>query len=104
MFLEIDKNIMKLIRDYNLLKQVKDLSKQLKPVATALDRLQGDKVSIADACDTWLDLLSDNNLQPHRNVVRARFKLAIQPVHYFAYMLHPKYKGAKLNEQQQQEA
>jgi len=101
---EIDKNIMKLIRDYNLLKQVKDLSKQLKPVAIALDRLQGDKVSIADACDTWLDLLSDNNLQPHRKAVEARFKLAIQPVHYFAYMLHPKYKGTKLNEQQQEEA
>ena len=76
---EIDKNIMKLIRDFNLLKQVKDLSKQLKPVAIALDRLQGDKVSIADACDTWLDLLSDNNLQPHRKAVEARFKLAIQP-------------------------
>jgi len=84
---------MKLIRDYNLLKQVKDLSKQLKPVANALDRLQGDKVSIADACDTSLDLLSDNNLQPHRNIVRARLKLAIQPVHYFAYMLLTFFEG-----------
>ena len=36
--------------------------------------------------------------------MEARFKLAIQPVHYFAYMLHPKYKGTKLNEQQQEEA
>ena len=43
-------------------RQVKDLSKQLKPVAVALDRLQGDKVSIADACDTWLNLLSDDSL------------------------------------------
>lgn len=101
---EIDKNIVKVIRDYNLLKQAKDLSKQLKPVADALDRLQGDKVSIADACDAWLDLLSDANLEAHRQAVIARFQLAIQPVHYFAYMLHPKYKGTKLSEKQQEEA
>jgi hypothetical protein len=101
---EMDKNIVKLIRDYNLLKQVKDLSKQLRPVADALDHLQGDKVSIADACDTWLTLLADSSLQPHRQAVNARFKLAIQPVHYFAYMLHPKYKGSKLSAEQQEEA
>jgi len=99
---ELDKNIVKLIRDYNLSKQVKDLSKQLEPVGDALDRLQGDKVSIADACDTWLDLLSNSNLQPHKQAVAARFKLAIQPVHYFAYMLHPKYRGSKLSQQQQE--
>ena len=45
---EIDKNTVKLIKDYNLLKQAKDLSKQLEPVAAALDRLQGDKVTMAD--------------------------------------------------------
>jgi len=101
---DLDKDIVKLIRNYNFLKQVKDLSKQLKPVGDALDRLQGDKVNIADACDTWLSLLSDDYLQPHHEVVNARFQLAIQPVHLFSYMLHPKYKGSKLSEKQQEEA
>ena len=27
----------------------------------------------------------------------------MKPVHYFAYMLHPKYKGTKLSEEQQEE-
>jgi hypothetical protein len=101
---EIDKNILKHIRDYNLLKQAKDLMKQLKSVGDALNHLQGDKVSVADACDSWLDLQSDSNLEPHRQTVNARFKLAIQSMHCLAYMLHPKYKGAKLSEEQQEQA
>jgi len=101
---DIEKNIVKLIRDYNLLKQAKDLVKQLKPVGDALDHLQGDKVNVADACGSWLDLLSDTNLQPHQRAVKKRFEKAIQPMHYFAYKLHPRYRGAKLNEEQQEQA
>jgi len=36
--------------------------------------------------------------------VNSKFRAAIQPEHYFANLLHPKYKGAKLNDQQQETA
>ena len=36
------------IHDFNLLQQVNDLMKQLKPVSTALDIMQA--ATIADAC------------------------------------------------------
>ena len=101
---DMEKNVVKFIRDYNLLKQAKDLLKQLKPVGGALNHLQGDEVSLADACDSWLDLLPDTNLQPYKREVNSRFGEAIQPMHYFAYILCPQYRGAKLNEEQQEQA
>ena len=41
----IDARIAGLINDFNLFKQVKDLSQQLKPIASTLDKLQNDKSS-----------------------------------------------------------
>jgi len=61
---DIDKNVVKSIRDYNLLKQAKDMMKQLQPIGDALDQLQGDKVSIADACEAWIELQSSTVLEP----------------------------------------
>ena len=89
---DMAKNTIKLIRDYNLLKHAKDFMKQLKPD-------QGDDVSIADACDSWLDQQYDVNLHPHLRAVNTRYKVAIQSMHYFAYLWHPKYRGSKLNKE-----
>jgi len=61
----IDARIAGLINDFNLFKQVKDLSQQLKPIASTLDKLQSDKCGLAQACHEWLSLLKDDALQPH---------------------------------------
>lgn len=88
---DMEKCKAKLGRDYNLLKQGKDLVKQLKPVGDDLNHLQGDKISTADACDMRLDLLSDANPQSHEQAVNERFSEAILPMHYFAHMMHLQY-------------
>jgi len=53
-----DSRIAQLVNDFNLYKQAKDMSMQLKPIAVALDRLQSDKSGLADACHEWLSLLT----------------------------------------------
>ena len=100
----IDSNISRLVNDFNLYKQAKDLFQQLKPVATALDRLQSDKAGLADACHEWLLLMENDNLKLHMSAVRKRFDQAIQAFHFLAYILHPAYRGEKLSEAQNEAA
>ena len=99
-----DSRIAQLVNDFNLYKQAKDMSMQLKPIAVDLDRLQSDKSGSADACHEWLSLLSCDMLKPHLKTIQARFEQAIQPFHIVAYILHPKYRGALLSEDQREAA
>lgn len=95
-----DENVVRKINDYALYKNAKDLTEQLRPVACALDKLQSDSTSIADACDIWMDLKSNPKLEPHQSAVSKRFRLAIRVEHLVAYTLHPKYQGQKLSTEQ----
>ena len=53
----IDVRIVKLINSVVLMNETKSLHVQLQSVANALDRLQSDNATIADACEEWLSLL-----------------------------------------------
>ena len=57
----IDSRIRNLIHNVGLFNEVKNLQKQLSPDSSALDRLQSDSATIADACEIWLDLLQIAN-------------------------------------------
>jgi len=47
----IDARFAKLIGNIGLLNEAKNLHSQLQPIAKALDRLQSDTATIADACE-----------------------------------------------------
>ncbi|GFY68529.1 hypothetical protein TNIN_59381 [Trichonephila inaurata madagascariensis] len=47
---EMDRNIVAHIQDFNLYQQMKDLIRQLKPVASTLAHLESDSATVADAC------------------------------------------------------
>lgn len=100
----IEQRIRNLINNIGLYREAKNLLDNLTPVASALDRLQSDTTSIADACDTWLGLLREDCLQPHIAKVQKRFKQAITPTHFLAYCLHPNYRGEHLSSEQVQVA
>ena len=89
----IDARIVKLINNVGLLNEAKSLHAQLQPVANALDRLQSDNATIADACEEWLSLLRADALKPHLTTVMKRFREAVTDNHFLANLLHPKYKG-----------
>lgn len=101
---DIDRQVTDIIRNFNLYKQVKDLVKQLDPISVALDHLQKDTANIADATHEWLGLLKNNELKPHFQTVMDRFNKAILPQHMFAYLIHPNYKGERLNHEQKETA
>lgn len=92
----IDSRIRNLIHNVGLFNEVKNLQKQLQPISSALDRLQSDSSTIADACEIWLHLLQHQDLQTYHAKVKSRFNQAMTPSHYLANLLHPGYRGKKL--------
>ena len=92
----IDTRIRNLIHNVGLFNEVKNLQSQLQPVSVALDKLQSDTSTIADSCEIWLDLLQSASLAPYSDKVRHRFRQAMTPTHYLANLLHPMYRGKKL--------
>ena len=45
----------------------------------------------------WLDLLQSSDLKPYSEKVSHRFRQAMTPDHYLANLLHPTYRGKKLD-------
>jgi len=86
------------------LNEAKSLHAQLEPVANALDRLQSDNGTIADACEERLSLLRADALKPHFTTVVKRFKEAVTDKHFLANLLRPRYKGKHLSEADEEAA
>lgn len=93
---DIESKIRNIIYNVSLFSEAKHLHSQLEPISVALNRLQGDAISIADACEVWLSLLSSRSLEPYKEKVEKRFHQAMTPSHYLANIMHPLFKGKKL--------
>ena len=89
----IELRIRNLIQNVGLSNEVKHLNSQLKPISNALDGLQSDSASIADACEVWMDLLQEEDLAPYLKTVEKQFNQAMTPSHFLANILHPRYRG-----------
>ena len=92
--------IQTIINNVALFREAKHLLQTLTPIADALDKLQSDYTNIADACETWINLLQNDDLQPHRVQIQKRFDQAMTPNHFLAHCLHPKYRGRNLTAEQ----
>lgn len=92
--------IRNLIQNIGLANEAKHLNSQLSPVLHALDSLQSDSASIADACEVWTDLLQEEDLAPYLKTVNKRFDQAMIPSHFLAHIMHPRYRGKKLKSSQ----
>ena len=93
---DIDKDIVKLVKDDYLKQSTQDYLNRMKPIAIALDRMQRTNCTIADAVDIWKDL--KGALQPHLDnammkSVDSRMNANLTADHYTAYLLTPKYQG-----------
>lgn len=94
---EIPANIINIINNIHLYKEAKHFFTQLKPLVAALDRLQAENATIADVVHEFLNLQENQDLKPYETLLNKRLEQCLTPVHFAAYMLHPKYKGEKLN-------
>lgn len=95
------KQVREKINNMGIYTNALDLQKQLRSIGLALDKFQSDSVSLSEAVDVWLSLLSDKVLLPFRDVIQKRFNQAITPHHFVAYTMDPKYFGEKLTIQQE---
>ncbi|KAF0312541.1 hypothetical protein FJT64_016721 [Amphibalanus amphitrite] len=68
----------------------------LESIRQALDTLQSDNATLADAVEVWMDLEANEILPPHRDAVRRRRSQALGTVHAAANLLDPRYGGQKL--------
>ena len=75
-----------------VINEAKHLQKQLGPISKALDQLQSDSATIADACEVWCGLLKEEELAPLHENSRKMF----QPSHFLSNILHPVYRGKQL--------
>lgn len=99
---DIDGNIVKIINNVGMYKEVKHLQNQLMPISLALDKLQKEDATISDACDEWLKLLKNEDLEPYSKVIQSRFNENVTPVHFLAHMLNPIYMGKGIDEAKQE--
>ena len=93
----IDTHIRNLIQNAGIVSLAKHLLEQLEPISAALNTCQSDKSSIADACEQWLKLFDSTELEPHKKTLEKRFSQAMTPIHFLANVLHPQYRGKKMN-------
>lgn len=99
---EIDNDIIKLIKDDYLKKSTVEYLKRMRPIAMSLDRMQRANCTIADAVDIWNGL--HDALKPHLDnkgmaCLKKRMDANITADHYAAYLLHPRYQGVDLKEE-----
>ncbi|KAI6651282.1 hypothetical protein LOD99_5430 [Oopsacas minuta] len=100
----IDLSIANQINNVGLYRGAKNLYDQLKPIATSLDKLQGEKSNVAGSCEEWMKLIQLDELTSHLGKIQKRFKQATTPTHFLANMINPKYMGQRLSCEQQEEA
>ena len=92
----LEPRIISIINNTGLTSQAKYLQEQLEPIYIALNTLQSEHSTIADACHVWLKLLNNQLLNPYQEKVRHRFAQAMTPFHFLAFFVHPKYRGRGL--------
>ena len=61
----VDNRIKNIVHNIRVVNEAKHFLTQLSHVGKALNSLQSDSVTIADACEHWLTLLECEELQPH---------------------------------------
>ena len=92
--------------EFILFRQARDLSKQLRPIAVAMDQTQRDRQLQAtlDAYHICFELLREFWSTTTPKTVEKHLKQAVQTCHLVAYKLHPKYQGALLSDDQHEGA
>lgn len=105
---KIDKDISSKVLNMGMKRNAEELLKRLKCVAVALDAMQRDSTTIADAVAIWKKMAKAiTSLNPPKHVLTAlskRESQALTPAHFFANILHPVYQGEHLTASELNEA
>ena len=83
-----------------ILRESNNLLKQLTFIGASLDKLQSDSTFLADAVQIWQDTIECQDLEHYKEEFLRRSQQALEPFHYLANLMHPKYMGRRLNASQ----
>lgn len=97
----IDTEVRNKVSNLGLKRSAEELLDRLQPIAKALDEVQSDKCTIAQAVDVWKKLLGHftNNKQAEK-LVKKRYEQFITKAHMLANMLHPALQGKMLSSEE----
>mgnify|MGYP000117808826 CR=1 FL=1 len=93
----IDKVVQQQVSNLSLKRNVEDLISLLKPISSALDKVQRNNCTISESVSVWKELMKNFNDQTSRKKVEKRYNMAITPVHFLAYILDPKEKTTEMD-------
>ena len=96
----IDNNISSIVNNLGIKRSAEELLQWLKPIAVALDSVQKDSCSIADAVEIWKKLETELALdsRDEKKKFKKRIDMALTPSHLLANIIHPKYRGKTLTD------
>ena len=104
---KIDQNIAQKINNMTLKRSAETLLSRLYPIAVALDRLQSDSITIAEAVEVWKELgvkLYELGVNDVSVSFEARWRSTISKAHLLANLLHPKIRGTSLTLEEKEDA
>nr|XP_042907854.1 uncharacterized protein LOC122271260 [Parasteatoda tepidariorum] len=97
---DIDDNVYKKVTNFGIKRSAEELLRRLKPISTALDKMQQKDCTISKAVDIWKKLekdLKDENLDKACLAKFSnRYSQALGPPHFLANLLDPRYAGINL--------
>ncbi|XP_066983751.1 uncharacterized protein [Macrobrachium rosenbergii] len=95
---QIDVRVREMVSNLTLKRSAENLLARLEPIAVALDIVQNDKCTIAEAVNIWKELIT--TLCNDRDAVTAakkRFDQVITQAHLLANLIHPSFQGKLLS-------
>lgn len=97
---DISSEIRNLVQNMNIKRNAEDLVARLEPISKALDKVQSNQCTISDSVLIWKELI--DQLEEELNMIQIKFVMnryrqAMTPAHYLAYMVNPKLPQEKLS-------
>lgn len=97
---EIEENVKRRLFEVDFEDSLTEIILNLDPICQLINHCQNPTTNAADATESWMNLQLPT--ADYDNIIASRLTKALYPVNYAANMLHPKYCGKKLNDDQRE--
>lgn len=93
--ISLDGSILSKVLDMNIKRNAEDMHNKLKPISTALSKLESNSCKIGDAVVIWKEMLNDFEAIPlssaDKQNIKKRSDQVLTDHHYLAFLLNAKY-------------
>jgi hypothetical protein len=100
---KIDQAMAKKINNLGIYRNACDMIIQLDILERNMVALQKESLNLGEVFHIWKNMLADEKLAQHVEVIQRRFDMVIEDFHYLAYLTHPMYSKTDLCEPEDEE-